>query len=213
MGDLILILIKISPFLANVFANVVMIAFCMRRNFRAPLWSIICLFGLSAFTFLILHIFSIESLGRVVATVIVASISLAHALVLFACRFIKTSMIVSWGLATIVLLPTWLWLDSRFRIIVVDTNGEPVEAHPAAIHFHRPPLWGESFDYGHGTRLDVGIIHFGFCQWLQHGKRWMIFGGIRDSIPEGRGRGHGIPLTYPGWNQWPIRVVVPAETP
>lgn len=211
--DLILTLIKITPFLANVCGNVVVLALCMRRNFRVPLWSIICLFGLSAITFLILHIFSIESLARVVATVIVATISLAQALALFACRFIRTSLIISWGLATLVLLPTWLWLDSRFRIIVVDTNGDPVEADPAAIHFDRPPLWGESYDYGHGTRLDVGIIHFGFCQWLQHGERWMIFGGIRDVVPGGRGRGRGIGMIHPTWYDWPIRVVVPAETP
>ncbi len=211
--DIILTLIKQSPFLANVFGNVVMIAFCMRRNFRAPLWSIICLFGLSALTFLILHIFSIESLERLVATVIVASISLAQALALFACRFIRTSLIISWGLATLVLLPSWLWLDSRFRIIVVDTNGAPVEADPAAIHFDRPPIWGESYDYGHGTRLDVGIIHFGFCQWLQHGERWMIFGGITDVYREGRRRGRGIGMIHPSWDKWPIRVVVPAESP
>ncbi len=94
---------------------------------------------------------------------------------------------------------------------MVDTNGDPVEADPADIHFDRPPLRGESYDYGHGTRLDVGIIHFGFCQWLQHGERWMIFGGIRDVVPGGRGRGIG--MIHPSWYDWPIKVVVPAETP
>lgn len=218
IASLILLFISLFPFLVNVsFAT--WIACRSRRIAKPSLLSITLLFSLGVAPlvwFLTTNTAPWTITGApwtiTVLTVLSMLCCILHALALAAQRWVKLRVWSSWILATLVLVPLIAWIDLRFRVIVVETDGSPVETEPKAIYFHRPPqTYLHSYEYGYGHRWEKGEIYFGFCQWFMYGKDWRIWGAL---LKRGPAMTNGKPgITDGGWSQWPIRIVIPPEAP
>jgi hypothetical protein len=100
----------------------------------------------------------------------------------------------------------WGWVDFRFRVVVQDRDGKPVEIQDGSIDLRHPPeTYLGSYQSGKGVRLKKGIIYFGFLQWLEHKDHWTFSGGFCDQ------NGHflgDLEWKNAKWSEWPKYIVV-----
>jgi hypothetical protein len=100
------------------------------------------------------------------------------------------------------IVPAAAWADLRFRVIVEDSSGQPVEIRADALK-----LSYQNFLSGYqevrGKRLCTGSAYFGLCHWLRHKGEWGFWGNL--SSPGGYllGKQGG---QSADWSKWPMRV-------
>lgn len=118
-------------------------------------------------------------------------------------------MIKSVALSTIPIALLLLWLDLRFSVIVVDSNGQPIEVQSSAVALHRPNYhYFQNYITHEGHRLATGRIYFGLLTWLQCKDDWTFPGSFEDK--NGRYLGN-LKWKRARWWEWPKVVVVPAD--
>ena len=206
MISALLAVIPLIPCVVNVSVSM-WIAWCFRRHPKPPMWSIFCLLIFGIGTLRLISIAGVSSFSIVVMTVVTAILCIVQSLALSCQRWLRSSRRMSWSIATMVVLPLVVWTDLRFRIVVTEVDGTPVEVDAKTINFHRPPRsYLQSFGYGYGNRLKEGVVYFGFCQWVMFRGDWVIFGTVGD--PHGSYTHFNI--SNPDWNKWPVRLTVKA---
>ncbi|MBN8458564.1 MAG: hypothetical protein J0M04_12070 [Verrucomicrobia bacterium] len=98
-------------------------------------------------------------------------------------------------------LAFWAWVDFRFRIVIADKNGAPVEVADGWISLRHPPEGiFQSYCQADGIRLGKGTIYFGFLRWLQWKDRWTFSGHFCD--PNGHRLGD-LGWKLATWSEWP----------
>ncbi len=197
------ILIQSVPFLASLLFSV-WTAWSFRLLPCPPLWGIFCLLIFGVGSIRLLYIGEISQFSIVLLTVLSAILCIAVALALSCRRWLGKSHPKSWVIAAMIVLPIAMWSDFRFRIIVIDGIGRPVEVDAKTINFHRPNSFLKEFRYGYGTTVKRGVMYFGFCQWVMFRGDWIIFGRVGDP----HGSTTHFQILNPEWNKWPIRLTV-----
>lgn len=199
-----IILLAVLPFLSGL-----AVAYAFNGHESPPVWAIGyllvvtgCYVGLACFPFLSLPL----ALTCVVGGIGCAFISLAFSLR----RTTSMSFPRAYGISTMILFPFFIWLELRFCMIVLDPDGNLVEAH--AITLHHPPdsMW-ETYDYCRSKQTKNGILYFGFIQWLRHKGRWTFNSYIGDRKNRYI---HDLNWERATWDQWPkIVILQPRRVP
>ncbi len=191
------------PCLVNL-AFSIWVARCFHKHPRPPLSIILFLliFGIGSIRLLFLVEFSVFSI--VLLTVLSAAFCVAMTLAMSSRRLWGCSHLKSWTIASLVVIPILTWVDSRFRIDVVDGLGRSFEVDATNINFQRPNTYWYDFRYGHGTAVKKGVVYFGFCQWVMFRDDWIIFGTVRKPL----GPSTEFMIAKPDWNKWPIKLTV-----
>jgi hypothetical protein len=201
-------LISLVPCMVNLSFSV-WVAWCFRRYPRPPRWIIAFLLIFGVGTLRLLFMGETSGLIFVLPTVLSAVLCLVHALALTCQRWLGFRVWKSWGISCLPVLPLVIWADLRFSVLVVDGNGKSVEVDTRRIEMQAMP--GSIFYRGYGNRLKKGVVYFGFCQWVTHREKWLIWG---DAVSPG-----GAPLRLKkidcraNWENWPLRITVDAKTP
>jgi len=104
-----------------------------------------------------------------------------------------------------VALPFAFWVDFRFRVIVLDSDGRPVDVRAGDICLHHPPKsYFQSYQYAKGVRLQKGTTYIGIVRWLQFKDQWTFPGALAD-IDSG-GLLTDLKWEHARWSEWPKRV-------
>lgn len=207
-------LIGLLPAMVNLSFSV-FAAWVFRRYPRPPVWVICFLLILGFGTFRLLFLASPGFLIALLSS-LSAILCIVQALALTGRRWFGFGVGKSWGISCLLMIPLVIWMDLRFSVLVEDENGNSVEVDTKQIQMQASSAsygsWGYStFHYGYGNRLKKGVVYFGFCQWVRHRERWLIWG---DAVsPE------GLPLRKKkidikaDWGNWPLRITVDRKSP
>ena len=204
---LILHLILLLPCLISV-AFSVFAAWGFRKYPKPPLWVICFLLILGFGTFRLLMIFGSGFMVALLST-LSAVLCIVQALALSGRRWFGFGVRKSWGVSCLLVFPLVIWMDLRFSVFVVDVNGNHVEVDTKQIEMQAMPR--DIFYYGYGNRLKKGVVYFGFCQWVQHKEKWVIFGNVIS--PEGKSLRREHISQQANWENWPLRITVDAIAP
>lgn len=201
-------LVPFVPFLANLLFSA-WIAWSFRRYPRPPLWAILCLLTIGIGSIRLLFIGELSQFSIVLLTVLSAVLCIAQALALMCRRWLGFSVWKSWGISWLVTLPLVIWADLRFSVTVVDENGKSVEVNTKQIEMQEGS--GFTFYTGYGNRLKKGVVYFGFCQWVMHREKWLIWGNAVS--PGGASLRQKNINCKANWENWPLRIIVDAKLP
>ena len=200
-------LIQLAPCMANLLFSA-WITWCFRRYPRPPLWTILCLLTFGIGSIRLLFIGELSQFAIVLLTVLSAVFCIMLALALSCRRWLGSSHPRSWIITAMVVLPAIVCADLRFRINVIDENGNAVEVDANRIELQTSR--GCVFYQAHGNRLKKGVVYFGFCQWVMHRENWDIFGHTLSPT--------GLLLCQKNiqingrWQNWPLRITVDTKS-
>jgi len=203
----IFVLILLIPGMANLSFSV-WVAWCFRRYPRPPRWIILFLLIFGIGTLRLIFMFPTGFLITLLSS-LSAVLGIVQALSLMCHRWLGFDVRKSWGLSCLLVIPLVIWTDLRFSVLVVDGNGKSVEVATRQIEMQAMP--GSTFYRGYGNRLKKGVVYFGFCQWVEHREKWLIWG---DAVsPGGASLRQKKINCRANWENWPLRITVDAETP
>lgn len=211
---LILYLLLWSPCVINLSFSV-FAAWGFRKYPSPPAWVICFLLILGFGTFRLLFLIS-PGFPVALLSSLSAILCIVQALALVGRRWLGFGVRKSWGISCLVVIPLVIWMDLRFSVLVVDESGNSVEVDTKQIQMQASYTsifsWGYStLHYGYGNRLKKGIVYFGFCQWVQHREKWLIWG---DAVsPEGEMLRREKIDSKANWGNWPLRITVDAKAP
>ena len=211
---LLFIIVPLIPFALNLsFSAFVFWGF--RRYPRPPVW-IICFLLILGFGTLRLLFMFVPGFMVALLSSLSAVLCIAQALALIGRRWLGFGARKSWGGSCLLVIPLVFWMDLRFSVLVADENGNSVEVDAKQIQMQASYAsygsWGYSTFYQeYGKRLKKGVVYFGFCQWVQHRERWLIWG---DAVsPEGESLRREKISEKANWSNWPLRITVDAKAP
>lgn len=112
-------------------------------------------------------------------------------------------LVIFFGVAELSYLAT---IDARFRIVVQDVDGNPVdiEAGEMALHNH-PSSYFDAYYFVEGVKKGEGEFYFGLLRWLQNKGDWKFPEEFHD--PDGNLLGD-LNWKPAKWSEWPQRVIV-----
>lgn len=167
------------------------------------------LFGTSAVSLVILFtcpaLFSAKSSNvlLLLGSVVTSAMGLAFGIR----RFCAVSLVLLIASIVMVEFAILAVVDHRFRIVVQDQDGMPVDIKESEMAlYHAPTLFGATGIYSReGIKLEKGKIYFGLSVWLQNKDKWMFCGDFHDS--EGHELGD-LDWKHAKWSEWPKLVIV-----